>query len=155
LKTLEGNPGKRPINKNEPQPGGFPNCPRHLSNEAKAEWKRISKELSRLGLLTSVDRAALAAYCSAYGRWVEAERGLQKSAALIVKAPSGQPIQNPFVSIINAALDQMRKFLTEFGMTPSSRSRLQVQMTPQTPADEWSEIFGDQDLAVPEANQLQ
>jgi P27 family predicted phage terminase small subunit len=150
LKKLEGNPGKRAINQNEPKPTGIPNCPRHLSDEAKAEWKRIARELAAIGLLTSVDRAALAAYCSAYGRWVEAERGLQKSAALIVKSPSGQPMQNPFVGVINTAFDQMRKFLIEFGMTPSSRSRLQVQITPETPADDWSQLFGDQNLDTPQ-----
>lgn len=75
LKLLDGNPGKRPIRGVEPRPpGGKPSCPAHLSPTAKAEWKRLAGALHQVGLLTSADRAALAAYCQAYGRWVEAEK---------------------------------------------------------------------------------
>jgi phage terminase small subunit len=51
LKELAGNPGKRALNTNEPQPGGIPKCPPHLDKIAKAEWKRIAAELTTLGLL--------------------------------------------------------------------------------------------------------
>jgi P27 family predicted phage terminase small subunit len=97
-----------------------------LDKIAKAEWKRISRELLSVGLLTEVDRSALAAYCAAFARWVKAEKELQNMPA-VVKAPSGYPMPNPYIGIANTALDQMRKFLTEFGMTPASRSRIQVE----------------------------
>jgi P27 family predicted phage terminase small subunit len=133
-KQLAGNPGKRPLNRNEPKFGGVPKCPPHLDKAAKAEWKRVSKELEAVGLLTSVDRAALAAYCSAWSRWVDAEQNIQKFGTVIKSPKSGFPIQNPYVSVANTALDQMRKFLVEFGMTPSSRSRIHVE-TPNQDAD--------------------
>jgi phage terminase small subunit len=44
---------------------GSPTCPRHLSREAKVEWRRITRELKHLGLLTKIDRAALAIYVRA------------------------------------------------------------------------------------------
>lgn len=118
------------MNASEPKPTGIPTCPRHLSKDAKSEWKRISQELLAVGLLTKVDRAALAAYCQAWARWCEAERNVQKYGH-VVKSPSGYPIQNPYVGIANTALDQMRKFLIEFGMTPASRSRLSVETAPK------------------------
>ncbi len=41
LKLLGGNPGKRPLNLDEPQPEPtLPEPPAHLSDEAKAEWGR-------------------------------------------------------------------------------------------------------------------
>lgn len=126
LKTLQGNPGKRALNKDEPKPTGIPTCPDHLDKIAKAEWKRISRELLSIGLLTAVDRSALAAYCSAFSRWAKAEKELQNKPA-VVKAPSGYPMPNPYIGIANSALDLMRKFLTEFGMTPASRSRIRVE----------------------------
>jgi phage terminase small subunit len=52
-----------------------------LSAEAKIEWRRVARALHRLGLLTSVDRAALAAYCQAYARWRQAEKALGEMAA--------------------------------------------------------------------------
>lgn len=127
LRELQGNPGKRPLNKREPKPSGTPTCPSHLDADAKKEWKRISRELTTLGLLTSVDRAALAAYCAAYSRWVAAELNIQKFGTVIKSPKSGFPIQNPYVSVANTALDHLRKFAAEFGLTPASRTRLQVE----------------------------
>jgi P27 family predicted phage terminase small subunit len=126
LKVLDGNPGKRPINNAEPRFTGTPTCPEHLDPVAKTEWERVSVELTATGLLTSVDRAALAAYCSAWSRWVQAEENIQKFGTVIKSPKSGFPIQNPYVGVANTALDQMRRFLTEFGMTPASRSRISV-----------------------------
>jgi P27 family predicted phage terminase small subunit len=151
LKKLTGNPGKRALNQNEPKPDGVPKCPPHLDKAAKAEWKRVGSELSRLGLLTSIDRAALAAYCSAWSRWISAEQSISKFGAVIKSPKSNFPIQNPYVGIANTAMDQMRKFLVEFGMTPSSRSRLNVDTTP--PADSFESFMagiGAHDIVAPE-----
>ena len=69
LKILEGNPGKRSLTKNEPKPRPVnPTQPDWLLREAKAEWRRVVPELERMGLLTTVDRAALATYCQAWAR---------------------------------------------------------------------------------------
>jgi P27 family predicted phage terminase small subunit len=126
LKLLQGTQRSDRVNRQEPDPKSeIPSCPKHIQGESRREWKRITKELGALGLLTKVDRAAIAAYCDAYGRWTEALGKLHEKG-LLVKAPSGYPILNPYLSIINSALDQMRKFLTEFGMTPSSRTRINV-----------------------------
>lgn len=87
LKVLEGNPGKRPLNKNEPQPERkAPRCPSWLEPEAKKEWKRMAKTLETIGVLTQVDKAAFAGYCQAYARWKEAEEFLSKHGT-IFKTP--------------------------------------------------------------------
>lgn len=127
LKILAGNPGKRPLNENEPQPEpAIPSAPDHLSDEARQEWERVVPELFALGLLSHVDRAALAAYCAAYGRWVEAERMIREHG-MTQLSPNGYVQQSPHLSIANKALAQMKAFLTEFGMTPSSRSKVAAQ----------------------------
>ena len=46
-------------------PERLPTCPPHLNPPAAAEWRRIAKALQRAGVLTTFDRAALAAYCQA------------------------------------------------------------------------------------------
>ncbi len=69
LKLIEGNPGKRSLNKGEPRPAiDIPTCPAHLCSAAKAEWKRLAQMLFRLRVISHLDRAVLAAYCQAYGR---------------------------------------------------------------------------------------
>jgi len=126
LKIRHGNPGKRPINGAEPRPpSSQPSCPAHLSPTAKTEWKRLAGMLNRTGLLTQIDRAALAAYCQAYGRWVEAERKLQETPTLL-KTPSGYVQPSPWLAIANKQLELMAKFMAELGLTPTSRARLAV-----------------------------
>jgi P27 family predicted phage terminase small subunit len=127
LKLLEGNPGKRPINTREPKPPPVtPTCPRHLSDDAKKEWRRVTPLLDTLGLLTKIDRAALAMYCEAWGRWVQAEEALRKFGVM-VKSPNGFPMQSPYLAVANKAMGQMRGLLAEFGMSPASRTRISVE----------------------------
>ena len=111
-------------------PVEIPRCPAHLGREAKREWKRVSQELAGYGLLTRIDRAALALYCEAWGRWVEAEGALRKYGAMI-KAPSGFPMQSPYLAMANKAMEQIRAMLTEFGMSPSSRTRVHAVPPPR------------------------
>jgi len=126
LKLITGNPGKRAINTSEAAPRKkMPKCPDHLGGAAKAEWKSMAKKLSKYGLLSEIDGAALAGYCDAYGRWAEASLQLLKFG-MIMKGSKSPLIQSPYLVIVNRALDQMKAFLVEFGMTPSSRSRITV-----------------------------
>ena len=131
LRRANGNPGKRAWNHAEPvPPEGLPDCPPHLSELAQAEWARIAWDLHVTGVLTTVDRAALAAYCQCYGRWAEAEEKLRESPTLI-RTPSGYVQQNPWLSVANKQLELMGRYMAELGITPASRSRIAIA----TPAD--------------------
>lgn len=129
LKVLQGNPGKRELNKNEPK---FPvddellKPPAYLSKYAKKEWKRIAPLLLKTKLLTEADVSALAAYCQAYHRWIENEK-LIRTYGYTTVTDKGNIIQRPEVGIANKAMDSMLKFAREFGLTPSSRTNLHVQ----------------------------
>jgi P27 family predicted phage terminase small subunit len=135
LKLLQGNPGKRPLNRDEPKPvPSRPTPPDELNDDAKIEWERLSRELYTLGLLTNIDRAALAAYCQAYGRWMTAERALAEMATrdqltkgLLIKTTNGNAIQNPLVGTANKAMSDMMHYAVEFGLTPSSRSKIRAE----------------------------
>lgn len=115
----------------------IPDPPEHLLPEALEEWARITVELEKLGLVTEIDRAALAVYCQAYGRWVNAELKLAENngSAMVDITPSGYKQQGVWLQISNRAVEQMHKFLAEFGMTPSARSR--VTASPQ------GDLFGN------------
>ena len=128
LKLIEGNPGKRRINAREPKPpGSVPTCPAHLSPTAKSEWKRLATVLNQIGLLTQIDRSVLAAYCQAYGRWVEAERKLAETPP-ILKTPAGYVQISPWITISNKQVELMARLMAELGLSPTSRSRLAVQV---------------------------
>ena len=124
IKILEGNPGKRPLNLYEPKPQKkAPKCPGWLEPVAKQEWRRMAKHLELIGILTEIDRAAFAAYCQAFARWKEAEEFISKHGT-IVKTPSGYWQQVPQVSIAQTYLKIMNRLCEQFGLTPSSRSRI-------------------------------
>lgn len=145
LKELAGNPGKRALNKDEPKPAQRkPSCPKHLTGEARREWNRMAKQLFELGLLTEVDRAALAGYCQSWARWVQAEEEMRKPTfAMVTTTDSGYPVVSPWMGIANQAMKQMLRFLTEFGMTPAARSR--VTVAKETEADPYEEFLRSKD----------
>lgn len=138
LKVISGNPGKRAIKGAEPKPElELPSPPPELCKDARTEWERVSIELHRLKLLAGIDRAALAAYCQAYGRWVQAERGIRKMAekdpltgGMMIKTTNGNAVQNPLVGIANKAMSDVVRYAAEFGMTPSARARLAIGSEP-------------------------
>ena len=124
LRIIEGNPGRRPLPTPLKVASGPPEPPDHLDAIALEEWHRIIAELQALNMITRPDRAALAGYCTAYGRYVTAERRLRETGAMIIRSNNGSLAQSPWVVISNRSLELMHKYLTEFGMTPASRTRL-------------------------------
>jgi len=135
LKVIRGSPGKRAI-RPEPEPPlvtKTPEPPHILKGEALKEWHRVSKELQRLRLLTVVDLGPLAAYCQAFGRWMDAETLLaemacaevhKESRGLVVNGYASNPIQNPMLRIAERAAADMVKYAAEFGFTPRARTRV-------------------------------
>jgi P27 family predicted phage terminase small subunit len=138
LKIIKGTNRKDRQNKKEPVvPIKIPSAPDHLSKEALIEWDRVSNQLYKLGLLTDIDMAALAGYCDAYGMWVKSRNELN-SESLTIETTNGNIIQNPLVGIVNQSREHMRKFLTEFGLSPASRAKVTAKDTDKE-KDEWDE----------------
>lgn len=129
-KQLEGTYRKdRSVNEPEPAPC-IPIPPDCLDDIAIAEWRRIAPQLYELGLLSEIDMAALAGYCQSFSLWNRESKLLKEESAVAVME-SGNVVQNPRIGVVNRALDQMRKFLVEFGMTPSSRSGVRASIKPK------------------------
>lgn len=130
LKILQGTARKDRMNKRVPNvKTKIPSFPTGLPKMAKTEWDRISKELFDLGMLTEIDRAALVAYCVVWARWLAAERDIKKAGLVVSVVDSQgrkQKRQNPYLKIAESSLAILKSYLTEFGMTPSSRTRVSV-----------------------------
>ncbi len=129
LKEVRGNPGHRPLPEDEPEitaPSELPEPPEHLDVEACREWVRTGTLLLNSGLLTELDTGALALYCTAYSRWVDAEERIRKHGPIVESPGTGYPSQSPYLQIANKAMEQMLKIQAEFGMTPSSRTRVRT-----------------------------
>jgi P27 family predicted phage terminase small subunit len=140
LRILRGNPSRRPLPTAEPTPAptvGPP--PEWLPAAARDEWARLAPLLERIGVLTEADHHALILFCQTWIVWRQASAHIAKHG-LIVKARSGRPIVSPHVGIAQKALDQLRGLVADFGMTPSSRSRV-TAIPPAPPADEWAGLL--------------
>jgi phage terminase small subunit len=105
LKRLRGNPGKRRLNDSEPKsPSSLGPAPKWMSAEAKDRWKLVGQQLLNVGVLTELDHTLLEVLCVTYSQWRNGDKG---------------------------AARELRMQLVEFGMTPSSRSKLVVSSDKQ------------------------
>ncbi len=137
LRVLRGNPSKRPFNVNEPHPDRGehpPDCPDSLDGLGRAEWQRLAPILHRAGLLTLVDEATFAVYCTARGQFIEASRHLADHGSTRV-SPNGFETASPWVAIQDRAAKTLHRVGCEFGLTPASRSRIAVE--PKDSQDEF------------------
>lgn len=101
LKILQGNPGKRPLPKNEPIPPDGDVVRPRMGKRAASVWDRYAPLIGQMGLLTVVDVPAFAMLCSliAESEWKPREMSATRIA-------------------------RMEALFGQFGMTPSSRARL-------------------------------
>jgi len=90
----------------------------------------------KLGLVSKIDRSALSMYCTAWGRHADAENKIRElgDKALVDETPNGFQVQGVWLNISNKAMEQCHKFLADFGMSPSARSRV-------TPGDLNGDLF--------------
>lgn len=130
VKLVRGNPGKRPLNENEPQPEKIRRIPQPPSalkgnKVATATWKKLARKLMDMRVLGDVDVYALEQLCSWYARWHSAEAMLQKHGD-VIPTSNNNLIQSPYLPIARRASEMMLKFMAELGLTPSSRSRVDL-----------------------------
>ena len=139
LKKLRGNPGRRPLNREEPAaPAGSPRCPRWLGAEAKSAWRQLTPLLQQMGVLSLVDAHALARYCALWARWRRVEQFIEQHGEVFpIKDEEGRVRylqQFPQVGVANKLATQLTRLEQEFGMTPSARTRIRVE-TEREPDD--------------------
>ena len=131
LHILNGNPSRLDLknkSKTEPKPQkDLIPCPDYLKDNEVAyeEWNRIVPELYRLGLLTLVDRAALELYCSQYAIYRDALEEIKNEGITTTNIRSGAKA-HPATQVAREAAKIIKSIATEFGLTPSSRSRISL-----------------------------
>lgn len=144
LKLVTGNPGKRAINKAEPKvPRARPSAPSHMSDKARETWGYVSGLLDRMGILTEIDAVALEMLCEAYADYLHAREALQAFGSryyTTVNAQGGiMHRAHPAVAEAADADRRIKAWLAEFGLTPSSRTRIGAngEEAPEDPAEKY------------------
>lgn len=142
LRLAEGNPGKRPLPKNEPKPKVcLPKAPVYLDGIARAAWVAIGGRLLGMKVMTDADAKALELVCMAYSQFRRAQAVVAKegmTCEVPVLNKDGEEIgsrikKRPEVEIAADAWRRVMRGLIEFGLTPSSRTKVQVagQVAPE------------------------
>jgi P27 family predicted phage terminase small subunit len=138
LKVVKGTARPHRINHDEPTPCiSVPAAPSHLDERAKSKFVEAAEMLARHGVMTELDASALARYAVVWCRWIDAEIEVARRGA-VVKTAAGNIVQNPFLAVANKCLLQLAQIEPEFGMTPSSRTRIRA-----APASETKDPFED------------
>jgi P27 family predicted phage terminase small subunit len=70
----------------------------------------------------------------------QAQIKLQRTGLLVKTERSGVFHQNPLLMVIAAAFERVSRGLREFGLTPSSRSRIVVPPRPSETRNKWEEL---------------
>lgn len=121
-------------------------CPDWLGEIAKDEWHKIVEDLKELDIITNLDVSALAVYCDAYENYVKATEQVQKLGLVVKhtnKAGASNVVTNPYVLIANKYAELMKKYLIEFGLTPSSRAAIAKKGAEADEPSELDKMFGE------------
>jgi P27 family predicted phage terminase small subunit len=138
LKVLAGNPGHRPLNKDEPQFGGeLGEPPEWLDEDAKRVWFDVGAELTSAGVTKKVERWAFACFAQACSNLQHARATLAKQGSRYISGIRG-PQKHPAVADERECMELIKKFASEFGLTPSSRTK--IRATPKTEGNPFHEL---------------
>lgn len=126
IKLARGNPSKRPINDLEPLPARrAPECPIELTGHAGAAWDQLTRTLEGMGVLTIADGNALARYCVLWARWRACEEYLAEYG--MFRETDGGSVRVPHAIEARQLAEQLIRIECEFGLTPSSRTKIRVE----------------------------
>ncbi len=162
LKAIEGNRGKQSVNKQEPDPDYLDDLtpPAWLPKDAKEVWNNVAPKLRKARLLTVADVELLAMGCVSIAQY---RRSVKKCGARMVIDPKAKPTAaavgddvdvaaeestksaslNPWMIVQSMTFKQAMKVFTEFGMTPSARTRLAIQPQQDLFSEPGRKYFGN------------
>lgn len=147
LKALQGTARPDRTNAREPEPPPGPvKPPSWLKGRARAAWRQLAPMLEDMRVLTTADPHALALLCDAYAEYIDCREVVRKQGAVyesrVVKASSRRVEAEggdedfdaadwsviirprPEVKMASDAWRRVHRMLVEFGLTPSSRSKV-------------------------------
>jgi P27 family predicted phage terminase small subunit len=101
----------------------MPECPVSLDDIGREEWVKVCVQLAEKGLLESAFVSAIEGYCEAYSRWRRAVEEIKSGFTyefIEGKTFKMKRRQKPEVNIAKDALNQMKAFLNDLGLTPKN-----------------------------------
>jgi P27 family predicted phage terminase small subunit len=120
LKLERGNPGRRPLNTDEPVLAAASRAvPAGLKGRARREWTRLVDELVSKGVLTVGDMHAFEEYCTLVGEVDSYEK-------MIRRVGRETAHRLGYANYLLKLRTQLRQQAAHVGLTPSSRSGIKA-----------------------------
>jgi P27 family predicted phage terminase small subunit len=130
LKELRGNPGKRPLPVDEPEPvAEVPMVPRGMKTHHKLAvtfWEEHGEAMAGLGVLTAADAGAWRLMAHHYEMALLALKQVEREG-LTRRDEAGVERKHPALQIWRDNSRLFLKYAAEFGLTPSGRVGLKVE----------------------------
>ena len=106
-----------------------PRCPRFLGPIAKAEWRRLARDLFVGGHLTDLDQTLFAVYCQAWEQVVQLHARVDRHG-VVSHDEAGTPVPPSHATALHDARDMLLRSAVELGLTPASRARIESMRSP-------------------------
>ena len=133
------------LNENEPKlPSVIPPIPTWLSEDGQKAFSELSNLLHDMSVLTQADELALTLLCDAYSEYKKAKEVVNElGATMEVTSREGnsKSVIRPEVQIANQSFVRVFQLLNEFGLTPSSRAKVNAIENASTTPDVKIENF--------------
>lgn len=151
LRILEGNPGKLRINRREPQPAPSADLapPSHLDRYGREEWRRVVGQAIVMGYAIT-DVGGLEMACDSYAEWRRARMKCRDRTArrtngagktvririsgLVQESGANGLVPSAWFNVAARAKTIYLRFMSEFGLSPASRTRIELDEPAAIPA---------------------
>lgn len=149
LKIVSGNPGKRKLPENTPQPSvEVKEPPEWLDDYAKEVWRNLIGELIRLGLLSVLDYPLFTAFCitaaemrHAYEKVAGVNGEPGEGRVYTIEGRNGEQRKtNPRIPQLREYISVLRQTGSELGLSPVAR----VKLTGVAQGDLFADASSDQ-----------
>lgn len=136
LHLVQGTGRKHRMNPSEPLPDRFtpdtvPEPPEHIGQHAADAWRRLGPILAGQGLLTIADMLAFEQLACAAGDVREAQEAITAAGGPTyeTRSTTGETVfkPRPEVAMLVEARRRLKGWVSDFGGSPSSRSRVTAQ----------------------------
>lgn len=146
LKELHGNPGKRPLNEDEPRPGVYlPDKPPYeLTETAQEIFSNKARELFACGILTQLDVEFLAIWAELMDDYITLVKQVRDEGFVYYKQKllydgntRNEPERNPNLITLENLRREIRFYSARLGTEPSARTKLQVVRVQEDELDDF------------------
>lgn len=104
-----------------------PPAPDYFSDEMKALYKAVTKQLIEMDVMTKVDQQLIEMYVFEMNEFRTAVRQLQKAENYIEVSQSGYKQPSPWLAVKNQAIKHLKELGSLFGFDPISRMRFNME----------------------------